>query len=119
MPTIGWALLEQTDAELPPGGASTAIEQALKICRQTGLVTKWETEARTTGQHSEFVFDIRLTCSNSVPEDERIDPALSLLGTAIASVSASPVQLTVTDVEQRTQVVRIRVSSRERKAASA
>jgi hypothetical protein len=119
VPTIGWALLEQTDAELPAGEASTAIEEALTICRQTGLVTEWETEARTAGQHSESVFDIRLTCSKSVPEDERIDPALSLLGTAIASVSASPVQLTVTGAEQRTQVVRIRVLSRERKATSA
>jgi hypothetical protein len=119
VPTIGWALLAQTDAELPSGEVSTAVEEALTICRQAGLVTEWETEARTTGQHSESVFDIRLTCSKSVPEDERINPALSLLGTAIAGIAASPVQLTVTDAEQRTQVVRIRVLSGERKAASA
>jgi hypothetical protein len=119
VPTIGWALIEQTDVELPSGEASTAVDEGLTVCRQAGLVTEWETEPRTAGQHSESVFDIRLTCSRSVSEDERIDPALSLLGTAIAGVAASPVQLTVTDAEQRTQVVRIRVLSGERKVASA
>ncbi|WP_143165361.1 hypothetical protein [Halobaculum gomorrense] len=119
MPTIGWALLEQTDAELPSEQASTAIEEALTICRRTGLVTAWETEARTTGHHSESVFNIRLTCSGSLPGDEGSDPALSLLGTAIAGIAASPVRLTVTDAEQRRRVVRIRVLSGERTAASA
>lgn len=119
VPTIGWALIEQADAELPSGGANAAVDEGLTICRQAGLVTAWETETNSAGQHSESVFDIRLTCSKSVPEDERIDPALSLLGTAIAGIAASPVQLTVDDVEQRIQVVRIRVLSGERKATSA
>jgi hypothetical protein len=119
VPTIGWALLEQTDTELPSGEASTAIEEALTICRRTGLVTQWETEARTAGQHPESVFGIRVTCSKSVPEDERIDPALSLLGTAIAGIASSPVQLTVDDAEQRQRVVRIRVLSGERTASAA
>ncbi|WP_136601228.1 hypothetical protein [Salinigranum halophilum] len=119
VPTIGWALLEQTDAELPSRQASTAIEEALTICRRTGLVTEWETEARTAGQHSESVFGIRLTYSGSVPRDERIDLTLSLLGTAIAGIAASPVQLTVNDAEQRRRVVRIRVLSSGRQAAPA
>jgi len=119
VPTTGWALLEQTDAELPSEQASTAIEEALTICRRTGLVTEWETEARTAGQHSESVFGIRLTYSGSVRGDERSDLTLSLLGTAIAGITTSPVRLTVDDAEQRRRVVRIRVLSGGRQVAPA
>lgn len=119
VPTIGWALLEQTDAELPSREASTAIKEALTICRQTGLVAEWETEARTAGQHSESVFGIRLTYSGSVSGDDRSDLTLSLLGTAIAGIAASPVQLTVDDAEQQRRVVRVRVLPDGKQAASA
>jgi hypothetical protein len=111
VPTIGWALLAQTDPELPSGEANTAIEEALTICQRTGLVTEWETEARTTGQNSETAFDIRLTCSGSMPGDEGSDLTLSLLGTAIADIAGSPVQLTVNNAEQQRRVVRVRVLS--------
>jgi hypothetical protein len=111
VPTIGWAFLDQTDAELPSGEADQAIEDALTICRQTGLVSEWETEIRTAGQHSETVFDIRLTYSGSVPGDERSTLTLSLLGTAIAGIATSPVQLTVADAEGRRRTVRVHVLS--------
>jgi hypothetical protein len=119
VPTIGWALLEQSDAELPSGRANTAVEEALTICRQAGLVTEWKTETRTTGPRSESVFGVQLTCSGSVPGDGGSSFTLSLLGTAVAGIAASPVQLTVTDAEQRRRVVRIRVLPDGTQATSA
>jgi hypothetical protein len=111
VPTVGWKLLNQTDAEIQSEDMTTAIEEALTICQRTGLVTRWETETRTTGQNSETVFDIRMTYPRPVPEDDESELTLSLLGTAMSAIVTSPVQLVINNVEQQRREVEVRVLS--------
>jgi len=107
VPTIGWALLQQTDVTVSSNDATEAIEEALTVCQQTELVTEWALENHTMAEKSTSVFDIRVTMSRDGTETF----ILSLLGTTTASVSGCPIQVVVTGAEQRQRSVTVRVLS--------
>jgi hypothetical protein len=113
VPTVGWALVEQTQEALPSGDADEAIEEALGLCQQTGLVTEWETERRSGDENAEAMFDIRVRATAGRPEDSSDDFAMSLLGTVVADITGRPVQVVADEIERRPQTVTVRVLSGE------
>jgi hypothetical protein len=111
VPTVGWALVEQTQKTLPSGDADEAIEEAVRLCRRTGLVTEWETERRTGDENAEAMFNIRVRVTTGRPEDSSDDFAMSLLGTVVAGITECPVQVVPEETERRPQTVTVRVLS--------
>jgi hypothetical protein len=113
VPTVGWALVEQTQKTLPSGDADEAIEEALGLCQRTGLVTEWEAERRSGDENAEAMFDIRVRATAGRPEDSSDDFAMSLLGTVVADITGRPVQVVADEIERRPQTVTVRVLSGE------